>query len=52
MKAKCVETCDGCPLYPDRCSGDRDRLMSHYIEPPCVYMDDDEDIKNAGIANT
>lgn len=51
MKAKCVETCDGCPLYPDRCAGDRDRLMSHYIEPPCVYMDDDEDIENAGLAN-
>lgn len=45
MLVKDIGSCKDCPIYMKSCSGNRDILMSHCIEPPCVYLDEDDDLE-------
>lgn len=45
MLVKDIGACKDCPIYMKFCSGNRDILMSHYIEPPCVYLNEEDDME-------
>lgn len=45
MLVKDIGSCKDCPIYMKSCPGNRDLLMSHWIEPPCVYLNEDDDIE-------
>lgn len=45
MLVKDIGSCKDCPIYMKFCPGNRDILMSHRIEPPCVYLNEEDDME-------
>lgn len=45
MLVKDIGSCKDCPIYMKICHGNKDVLISHCIEPPCVYLNADDDIE-------
>lgn len=45
MLVKDIDTCKECPVYMKFCSGDRDVLINHCIEPPCAYLNAEDDME-------
>ena len=45
MLVKDIGSCEDCPIYMKVCPGNKDILISHYIEPPCVYLNADDDME-------
>ena len=45
MLVKDIGSCKDCPIYMKICPGNKDILMSHCIEPPCVYLNADDDME-------
>ena len=45
MLVKDIGSCKDCPIYMQICPGSKDILISHCIEPPCVYLNADDDME-------
>ena len=45
MLVKDIGSCEDCPIYMKICFGSKDVLISHCIEPPCVYLNADDDME-------
>ena len=45
MLVKDIVSCKDCPIYMKICPGSKDILISHCIEPPCVYLNADDDME-------
>ena len=45
MLVKDIGSCKDCPIYMKICHGNKDVLISHCIEPPCVYLNADDDME-------
>ena len=45
MLVKDIGSCKDCPIYMKICHGNKDILMSHCIEPPCVYLNEEDDME-------
>ena len=45
MLVKDIGSCKDCPIYMKFCHGNKDILMSHCIEPPCVYLNEEDDME-------
>ena len=45
MLVKDIGSCEDCPIYMKICHGNKDVLISHCIEPPCVYLNADDDME-------
>lgn len=45
MLVKDIGSCKDCPIYMKFCPGNKDILMSHCIEPPCVYLNAEDDME-------
>lgn len=45
MLVKDIGACKDCPIYMKICFGSKDVLISHCIEPPCVYLNADDDME-------
>ena len=45
MLVKDIGSCKDCPIYMKVCPGNKDILISHCIEPPCVYLNADDDME-------
>ena len=45
MLVKDIGSCKDCPIYMKICPGNKDILMSHCIEPPCVYLNEEDDME-------
>ena len=45
MLVKDIGSCKDCPIYMKICLGNKDILISHCIEPPCVYLNADDDME-------
>ena len=45
MLVKDIGSCEDCPIYMQICPGSKDVLISHCIEPPCVYLNADDDME-------
>ena len=45
MLVKDIVSCKDCPIYMKICPGNKDILMSHCIEPPCVYLNEEDDME-------
>ena len=45
MLVKDIGSCKDCPIYMQICPGNKDILISHCIEPPCVYLNADDNME-------
>lgn len=45
MLVKDIGSCEDCPIYMKICFGSKDVLISHCLEPPCVYLNADDDME-------
>ena len=45
MLVKDIGSCEDCPIYMKICHGNKDVLISHCLEPPCVYLNADDDME-------
>ena len=45
MLVKDIGSCKDCPIYMKICFGSKDVLISHCLEPPCVYLNADDDME-------